>query len=100
MGVMGGIPPTVDGLMLQARQIPADSTWEVIGIGRDQWRLVGTALVLGGNIRVGLEDNFYLPDGSMAKSNGDLVAKAAAMCRDIGREPATVEEARQILGVG
>ncbi len=99
MGVMGGIPPTVDGLMLQARQIPADSTWEVIGIGRDQWRLVGAALVLGGNIRVGLEDNFYLPDGTMAESNGDLVAKAAAMCRAIGREPATVDEARTILGV-
>lgn len=99
MGVMGGIPPTVDALILQARQIPADSTWEVIGIGRDQWRLIGTALVTGGNIRVGLEDNFYLPDGSMAKSNGDLVGKAAAMCRDIGRQPATVDEARRILGV-
>lgn len=99
MGVMGGIPPTADALMLQARQVPADSTWEVIGIGRDQWRLVATALVLGGNIRVGLEDNFYLPSGEMAASNGELVAKAAAMTRDIGRQPASVDEARQMLSL-
>ena len=100
MGVMGGIPASPDALMLQARQIPDDSTWEVIGIGRQQWRLVATALVLGGNIRVGLEDNFYLPTGEMASSNGDLVAKAAQICRDIGREPATVQEARQMLALG
>ena len=99
LGVMGGIPPVADSLMMQARQIPADSTWEVIGIGRQQWRLVATALVIGGNIRVGLEDNFYLPDGTMAGSNGDLVAKAAQMSRDVGREPATVEEARQMLSL-
>jgi 3-keto-5-aminohexanoate cleavage enzyme len=99
MGVLGGIPPSVDSLALQARQIPAGSTWEVIGIGREQWRLVASALVLGGNIRVGLEDNFYLPDGSMAKSNGDLVAKAVQMTRDMGREPASVDEARSLLGL-
>jgi uncharacterized protein (DUF849 family) len=99
MGVMGGIPTTAEALMLQARQIPSDSTWEVIGIGREQWRQIGTALVIGGNVRVGLEDNFYLPDGSMARSNGDLVAKAAQMTRDIGREPATVDEAREILSL-
>lgn len=99
LGVLGGIPASPDALMLQARQIPRDSTWEVIGIGRVQWRLVATALVIGGNIRVGLEDNFYLPGGNMAGSNGELVDKAAQMTRDVGREPATVEEARQILGV-
>ncbi len=99
MGVLGGIPPSVDSLMLQARQIPQGSTWEVIGIGREQWRLVATALVLGGNIRVGLEDNFYLPDGTMAKSNGELVHKAVQLTRDVGRAPASVEEARAILSV-
>lgn len=99
LGVLGGIPAEPDALMLQARQVPADSTWEVIGIGRRQWRLVATALVLGGNIRVGLEDNFYLPNGQMANSNGELVAKAAQMTRDIGREPATIEEARAILSL-
>ena len=56
--------------------------WGVIGICREQWTLVAAALALGGNVRVGLEDNFYLPDGEMARSNGDLVAKARAMAED------------------
>jgi uncharacterized protein (DUF849 family) len=73
--------------------------WEVIGISQEQWLLVATALALGGNIRVGLEDNFYLSPGVMAEGNGPLVEKAVRMTRDIGREPATVDEARQILGV-
>ena len=56
----------------------------MIGICRDQWMLVAAALTLGGNVRVGLEDNFYLPDGEMARSNGDLVAKARQMAEDVG----------------
>jgi uncharacterized protein (DUF849 family) len=54
---------------------------------------------MGGNVRVGLEDNFYLPDGEMAESNADLVARAARMARDVGREPATPQEAREIMEV-
>ena len=68
--------------------------WGVIGIGRDQWRMVAAALTLGGSVRVGLEDNFYLPDGEMARSNGDLIAKARQLAEDCGRRPATVAEAR------
>ena len=75
------------------------SHWGVIGISRVQWTLVASALTLGGSIRVGLEDNFYLPDGEMARSNGDLVAKARQMTIDAGRRPATVSEARDLLGV-
>jgi uncharacterized protein (DUF849 family) len=71
----------------------------VIGIGRDQWMLVGAALTIGGSIRVGLEDNFYLPDGTMARSNGDLIAKARQLAVELGRRPATVQEARALLGV-
>ena len=71
----------------------------MIGISRDQWMLVAASLTLGGNVRVGLEDNFYLPDGEMARSNGDLVAKARQMTEDVGRRAATVEEAREMLGV-
>jgi uncharacterized protein (DUF849 family) len=71
----------------------------VIGIGRDQWMLVGAALTLGGSVRVGLEDNFYLPDGNMASSNGELIAKARQLTEDLGRRPATVQEARQLLGI-
>jgi uncharacterized protein (DUF849 family) len=73
--------------------------WGVIGIGRDQWMLVGAALTLGGSIRVGLEDNFYLPDGTMARSNGDLIARARQLTEELGRRPATVQEARTLLGV-
>ena len=61
-------------------------------------RLVAAALTLGGNVRVGLEDNFYLPNGEMARSNGDLIAQARKMVEDIGRRPATVAEARELLG--
>ncbi len=72
----------------------------MIGIGRDQWMLVAAALTLGGSIRVGVEDNFYLPDGTMARSNGDLIAKARQLTEDLGRRPATVQEARALLGIG
>ena len=100
MGVTGGIRPTARNLAHMAEQVPAvPHEWGVIGISRDQWRLVAAALALGGNVRVGLEDNFYLPDGEMARSNGDLIAKARQMTEDVGRRPATVAEAREILGV-
>jgi uncharacterized protein (DUF849 family) len=103
MGVTGGIRPTARNLAHMSEQIPGGAdgpnNWGVIGISRDQWMLVAAALTLGGNVRVGLEDNFYLPDGTMARSNGDLVAKARQMTEDIGRRPATVAEAREMLGV-
>jgi 3-keto-5-aminohexanoate cleavage enzyme len=99
MGVTGGIPPTARNLALMADNVPAGSHWGVIGISRAQWMLVAAALTLGGSVRVGLEDNFYLPDGSMARSNGDLIAKARGLVEDVGRTPATVAQAREILGV-
>lgn len=99
MGIVGGVPPTARNLASMADNVPAGSHWGVIGIGRRQWLLVAAALTLGGSIRVGLEDNFYLPDGTMARSNGDLVAKAAQLVQDVGRRPATVEEARALLGL-
>jgi 3-keto-5-aminohexanoate cleavage enzyme len=103
VNVLGGIPPTVESLQLQkklALDLAPDSQWEVIGISKCQWRMLATALVLGGNVRVGLEDNFYLPDDTtMATSNGELVEVAVRMVRDTGRKPATVEQARQILNL-
>ena len=71
----------------------------MIGISRRQWALIAAALSLGGSIRAGLEDNLYLPNGEMAKSNGELIAKARQMTEDAGRRPATVSEARQLLGI-
>ena len=123
MGVVGGVPATARNLSSMAgnlfeipfseqdvrrepavRSGPDHSTsqkhhWGVIGIGRDQWMLVAAALTLGGSIRVGLEDNFYLPDGEMARSNGELIAKARQLTEDLGRRPATVDEARALLGI-
>ncbi|MFC7226751.1 3-keto-5-aminohexanoate cleavage protein [Salinirubellus salinus] len=98
MGVLGGIPPTVENLAHQVRQLPDDATWQVIGISRDQWQLVSAALAMGGNVRVGLEDNFYLPNGEMS-TNPELVAKAAEMSRNVGREPATPDEAAEMMGI-
>jgi len=100
MGVVGGVPATALNLAAMARNMPAGHHhWGVIGIGREQWMLVAAALTLGGSIRVGLEDNFYLPGGDMARSNGELIAKARQMCEDAGRRPATVSEARELLGI-
>ena len=105
MGVVGGIPPTARNLAAMVENIPgaadglAGAHWGVIGISRDQWMLVSAALTLGGSIRVGLEDNLYLPDGEMARSNGELIAKARKMTEDVGRRPATVSEARAMLAV-
>ena len=98
MGVLGGIPATVENLAHQVRQLPDDATWQVIGISRDQWPLCAAALSMGGNVRVGLEDNFYLPDGEMA-TNAELVEQAADLVRTVGRDPATPDEAREILDI-
>jgi 3-keto-5-aminohexanoate cleavage enzyme len=99
MGVVGGIPPTARNLAAMVDNIPGGSHWGVIGISRAQWMLVSAALTLGGSIRVGLEDNLYLPNGEMAKSNGELIAKARQMTEDMGRRPASVQEARAMLAV-
>jgi 3-keto-5-aminohexanoate cleavage enzyme len=99
MGVLGGLPTTIEALQVQKSIIPDGSTWEVIGIGKEQWRLLASSLVLGGNIRVGLEDNFYLPDGTMADSNGRLVEKGVELTRLVGRTPANLQETRALLSL-
>ena len=99
MGVTGGIPPGARNLAAMVANIPAGSHWAVIGISRRQWLLVAAALTLGGSIRVGLEDNLYLPSGEMARSNGELIAQARHMAEEVGRRPATVAEARAMLGI-
>ncbi|MHB8611789.1 MAG: beta-keto acid cleavage family enzyme [Candidatus Dormibacteraceae bacterium] len=97
MGVLGGIPGTTRHLVDQVDSLPRGSHWQVIGIGLNQWPLVAAALAMGGNVRVGLEDNFYLEQGKMASSNGDLVEKACHLARELGREVASIAEARTQL---
>src|SRR5205807_4478389 len=99
MGVLGGIPGTTRNLVHQVGSLPPGSHWQVIGIGLQQWPLVAAAIGMGGNVRVGLEDNFYLEAGRMAAGNGELVDKAVQMCRGQGREVAGVAEARAQLGL-
>lgn len=97
MGVLGGIPPTVKNLVLLAESLPVGDTWQVIGIGRHEFTLGAAGIVLGGNLRVGFEDNVYISEGQLARSNAELVEKAARIVRELGFEVATVEEAREIL---
>jgi 3-keto-5-aminohexanoate cleavage enzyme len=103
VGVNGGIRPNARNVAFMSEQVPGgaegSNNWQVIGISRDQWRLIGAALALGGNVRAGLEDNLYLPNGEMARSNGELIAKARQMAEDVGRRAATVAEARDMLGL-
>src|SRR2546426_1966244 len=99
MGVLGGIPGTTRHLVDQVDSLPAGSHWQVIGIGLNPWPLVAAAITMGGNVRVGLEDNFYVEEGKMARGNGELVEKAARLVHDLGRDVATVDEARKILSL-
>jgi 3-keto-5-aminohexanoate cleavage enzyme len=99
MGVLGGIPGTTRHLVDQVDSLPPASHWQVIGISLNQWPLVAAAITMGGNVRVGLEDNFYLEEGKMAKSNGDMVEKVTRLARDLGREVASISEARASLGL-
>ncbi len=97
MGVLGGIPATTQQLVNQVNALPRDAHWQVIGIGLKQWPLVAAAITLGGNVRVGLEDNLYLRSGTMARSNGELVEKAARLIHELGGSVASIAETRARL---
>ena len=99
LGVPGCTPATVENLAFMVRQIPAGSTWTATGIGRAAFPLAAAAIVMGGNVRVGFEDNLYLEKGVLAGSNGELVAKVVRLAKELGREIATPAEARRILGL-
>ena len=79
--------------------IPADATYTVAGVGRYEFPLAALAIIDGGHVRVGFEDNVYLSKGVPAKSNGELVEKVVRMAKEFGREVATPDEARRILGL-
>jgi 3-keto-5-aminohexanoate cleavage enzyme len=98
-GVLGGIGATARNLAHMASVVPEGSTWGVIAVSREQWAMVGAASALGGNVRVGFEDNFYLPSGEMASSNGELVEAAASIIRLQGRRLAEPLDARAILSL-
>ncbi|HCY87549.1 MAG TPA: 3-keto-5-aminohexanoate cleavage protein [Desulfobacteraceae bacterium] len=98
LGAPGSMPGSVKNLLFLTESIPADATWTVAGIGRHEIPLATAAILLGGHVRVGIEDNLTLPDGSPA-SNVTLVETIVRIAGELGREIATPEEAREILGL-
>ena len=99
LGVPGCTPATPENLAWLVKNIPAGSTWTATGIGRHAFTLAAVAIVMGGNVRVGFEDNLNLAKGVPAKSNGELVAKVVRLANELGRPVATSDEAREILGL-
>lgn len=98
LGVRGGSPATAKSLITMVEMIPEDSTWSVIGIGKAQLTMGVHALLMGGHVRVGLEDNIYYSKGELA-TNERLVKRIVNLSRDLGREVATPVEAREILSL-
>ncbi|MBI4362958.1 MAG: 3-keto-5-aminohexanoate cleavage protein [Euryarchaeota archaeon] len=94
-----GASPTVKDLLHLVESRPPGSTWSACALGRHEFPVAAAAMLLGGHARVGFEDNLHLSRGVLAKSNAELVAKAARIARELGREVATVDEAREILGL-
>jgi 3-keto-5-aminohexanoate cleavage enzyme len=98
LGVPGGMEATVQNLCDLVDDLPAGCTWSVAGIGRQQLPLAMVAIAMGGHVRVGLEDNLYYSKGRLAR-NEELVARVARVAAEAGREVATPEQAREILGL-
>jgi uncharacterized protein (DUF849 family) len=100
MGVASGMPARPEWLPLLVEELPAGAHFQTIVIGRGEvWPVHRRSAELGGQLRTGLEDTFYLPDGSKTASNGALIEALSRIARECGREPATPAEARAILGV-
>lgn len=99
LGVPGACPGTPEDLMHMVSCLPTDATWTVAGIGRAETPLAVMAIVLGGNVRVGFEDNVYYSKGVLAESNAQLVERVVRLANEIGRPVATPDEARAILGL-
>jgi uncharacterized protein (DUF849 family) len=102
MGVLGGITPSSENLMFlldYAKKLIGEFEFSVCVAGRAQFPICTQSVLLGGHCRVGLEDNLYLEKGQLAKSNAEQVAKMVLIIRELGSEPATPDEARQILGL-
>jgi 3-keto-5-aminohexanoate cleavage enzyme len=99
LGVPGACPATVDNLAHMVSWLPPQTSWQIIAIGRHQIPLGTVGVVMGGDVRVGMEDNIYLEKGVLAKSNAELVEKIVRVIRELGLEPASPQEAREQLGL-
>ena len=99
LGVPGAMPGNIDDLVFLVNHIPAGSKWTVAGIGRYELPLAMHAIAMGGNVRIGFEDNIYYHKGVLAKSNAQLAARIVRIAKEMGREIATPDEARRMLGI-
>lgn len=99
LGAPGGMEATTENLLYMVNHLPEDCTWSTFGIGRGANEVMLAALALGGNIRVGLEDNVYYNAGQKAESNAQFVERVKRLATEVGRSLATPEEAREILGL-
>lgn len=99
LGIRNGFPATPETLLYAKSLLPADAMWAAMGIGRMEFPIVAQACLLGGHVRVGLEDNLYLSKGVLAPSNAALVERAVQIVELLGRSVATPSEARTILGL-
>ncbi len=98
LGTPWGAPATPKSFLHLHDQMPSNATWSIIGIGRGYLPMAMMALIMGGHIRVGMEDNIYVNPGVLARTNAELVDRVIRICREYGREVATPAEARTILG--
>lgn len=99
LGAPGGIAATVENLVYLKGLLPEKCTWSAFGIGKGHLPILYTTLALGGHIRVGMEDNIYYSKGRLAKSNAEFVERAVRIIKEMNKEPATPDEAREILGL-
>ena len=100
LGVVGGAAATPENLVAMVGRLPADATWQVVGIGRANLPMTTMGLAMGGNARTGMEDTLMLRRGEPAAGNHAMVARLAAIARAVEREPATVAQARELLVLG
>lgn len=99
LGVPGGMAGTPQSVLHMASILPAGATWSATGIGRTHLPVTLTALALGGHVRTGFEDTVYLGKGRLASSNAELIARVASIAGQAGRQVATPDQAREIVGI-
>ena len=99
MGIKWGIAAMPENLLFMKSKLPSQARWSVLGVGKQQLPMIALGILLGGNIRVGVEDNLYLSPGVLAQSNAEMVAQAVNLVKHLQREVATPADAREILGL-
>ena len=100
LGISWAAPATTESMQAMKQIIPGNAQWSAFGVSRHQFTMAAQAAILGGHVRVGLEDNLYIARGELSPGNAPLVARAARIVRELDRDVASPAQARQILGIG